>query len=54
VIVNELTNSESIYNDANFNNTFYKKINNNYLIDYSTVNSIKQGNDFILMINLAR
>ena len=46
------TNSKSIYNDANFNNKFYKKINENNLIDYNICNQIKTSD--LLIINLAK
>lgn len=46
------TNSKSIYNDVRFNNNFYKKINENNLIDYNICNQIKTSD--LLLINLAK
>lgn len=46
------TNSKSIYDDANFNNQFYKKIKENNLIDYNKINGIKNSDS--LLINLAK
>lgn len=46
------TNSKIIYDDANFNNKFYKKINENNLIDYN--NCIKIKTSDLLIINLAK
>ena len=46
------TNSKAIYNDANFNNKFYKKINENNLIDYNICSQIKTSD--LLIINLAK
>jgi hypothetical protein len=46
------TNSESIYNDTYFNNKFYGKIKDNYLIDYNKCTEIKTSD--LLIINLAK
>jgi hypothetical protein len=46
------TNSKSIYNDVDFNNTFYGKIKENNLIDYNKCNEIKTSD--LLIINLAK
>jgi|LauGreDrversion4_2_1035121.scaffolds.fasta_scaffold00460_24 hypothetical protein len=46
------TNSKYIYDDANFNNSFYKKKLENYHINYNSFSYIKNGN--YLIINLAK
>lgn len=46
------TNSISIYNDAIFNNSIYKKKLENYTIDYNNFKNIK--NSDLLIINLAK
>ncbi len=46
------TNSSLIYDDANYNNYFYKKKIENNLIDYNTFKNIKNGN--VLILNLAK
>jgi hypothetical protein len=50
------TNSVYIYNDANFNNYFYRKIKINKIIDYNKISEISEINEIskILIINLAR
>lgn len=46
------TNSKSIYNDVNFNNSIYKKKLENNLINYNKYSNIK--NSDLLIINLAK
>jgi hypothetical protein len=44
------TNSKSIFNDVNFNNKFHRKIKQNLLIDYNTINYLECN--LQLLINL--
>lgn len=46
------TNSKSIYNDAELNNSLYSKNLNNNIIDYNTYSNIINGT--ILILNLAK
>ena len=50
--ITNYTNSKRIYADAIFNNNFYKKINENSLINYNICNQIKSSD--LLLINLAK
>ena len=50
--VNNYTNSGGIYSDANYNNTFYRKIITNNLVNYNDLDLVLEKNDTCL-INLA-